>query len=159
MIDYSIAARPNPMDRTAEPKFYASAQCSKVMGMEEFAKHISTHGCVYSRADVRAILTLAVDCLREMLLNGNKVQLGDLGNFYISLNSEGTLTAAEFDPYIHVKSVNVNWERGADFENLKDETEFNQVAIRSIQRKVLKAVNSGETTVTLTDETDTETEE
>ena len=115
MIPYSVAAHPNPMDRDAAPKFYASAQCDKVMNMEEFAKHIATHGCVYKRSDIRAVLTMAVDCLREMLLNGYKVELGDLGNFYVSLNSIGTATAKDFDPDDHIKSVNVNWERGVEF--------------------------------------------
>lgn len=152
MIDYSVAARPNPQDRDAEPKFYASAQCSKVMNLDEFAKHISSHGSVYSRADVAAILTLAVDCLREMLLNGYKIQLGDLGNFYVSFKSIGTLNAADFNPVLHIKAVNVNWERGDDFMNLKKDSEFNLVAIRAFQKKVLKAVKAGETTVTLVEE-------
>ena len=155
MIPYSVAAHPNPMDRDAAPKFYASAQCDKVMDMEEFAKHIATHGCVYKRADIRAVLTMAVDCLREMLLNGYKVELGDLGNFYVSLNSQGTATAKDFDPDDHIKAVNVNWERGIEFLNLKESAEFNLVAIRSIQKKVMKAVKNGDTTVTLVDpETD-----
>ena len=89
-----------------------------------------------------------------MMLNGVKVQLGDLGNFYVSFSSEGAMTAKEFNPLIHIKSVNVNWERGIAFENLKEDTEFNQVAIRAVQKKVLKAVKNGETTVVLVDETD-----
>ena len=100
---------------------------------------------------------MAVDCLREMLLNGYKVELGDLGNFYVSLNSTGTATAKDFDPDDHIKAVNVNWERGIEFLNLKESAEFNLVAIRSIQKKVMKAVKNGETTVSLVDpETDDE---
>ena len=151
MLNYSVGPRINPQDREADPKYYASAQCTKVMDMEEFARHISTHGSVYSRADVRAVLTMSVDCLREMLLNGYKIQLGDLGSFYPSLSCTGTLTAAEFNPSIHVKAVNVVWERGTDFLNLKDDAEYNLVAIRSVQKKVLSALKNGETTVDLTE--------
>lgn len=154
MIDYSVSARMNPMEKSAPPRYYASAQTNEVMNLDDFAKHIATHGCVYKRADIAAVLTMAVDCLREMMLNGVKVQLGDLGNFYVSFSSEGAMTAKEFNPLIHVKSVNVNWERGIAFENLKKDTEFNQVAIRAVQKKVLKAVKNGETTVVLVDETD-----
>ena len=124
------------------------------MNLDQFAKHIASHGCVYKRADIAAVLTMAVDCLREMLLNGTKVYLGDLGNFYISFSSEGAITAEEFNPDIHIKEVNVNWERGLDFQNLKEDATFNQVAIRSIQKKVLKAVKNGESTVTIVDEED-----
>ena len=114
---------------------------------------------MYRRADIAAVLTMAVDCLREMLLNGTKVQLGDLGNFYVTFSSEGALTANEFNPDIHIKKVNVNWERGIDFLNLKEDATFNQVAIRSVQKKVLKAVKNGESTVTIVEDEEDSTEE
>lgn len=154
MMDYSVSARPNPLDKNDPPRYYAFAQSSQVMNIDEFAKHIATHGCVYKRADIAAVLTMAVDCLREMLLNGVKVQLGDLGSFYVTFSSEGTLSAGEFNPDIHIKSVNVNWERGTEFLNLKEEAKYNLVAIRAVQKKVLKAVKNGESVITLVDEED-----
>ena len=57
-------------------KAFAVAQVTEVMPIEKFARHIADHGCVYSRADISAILYLAVDCMREMLLEGRKVRLG-----------------------------------------------------------------------------------
>ena len=159
MLDYSVSARYNPMEKNEPAKYYASAQTNSVMNLNQFAKHIATHGSVYRRADIAAVLTMAVDCLREMLLNGTKVQLGDLGNFYVTFSSEGALTANEFNPDIHIKKVNVNWERGIDFLNLKEDATFNQVAIRSVQKKVLKAVKNGESSVTIVDEEEDSTEE
>ena len=159
MIDYSVAARPNPREKDEAPKYYASAQSNKLVNLDEFAKHIANHGCVYKRADISAVLTMAVDCLREMMLNGYKVQLGDLGAFYISLTSEGALTAKEFNPAIHVKAVNVNWERGRSFLELKEEAEYNHVAIRAVQKKVMKAVKNGDTTVTIVEEEENPEEE
>ena len=94
-----------------------------------------------------------------MLLSGTKVQLGDLGNFYVTFSSEGTLTPTDFNPEIHIKKVNVNWERGLDFQNLKEDATFNLVAIRSIQKKVLKAVKNGESTVTIVEDEEDSTEE
>ena len=159
MLDYSVSARYNPMEKNEPAKYYASAQTNSVMNLNQFAKHIATHGSVYRRADIAAVLTMAVDCLREMLLNGTKVQLGDLGNFYVTCSSEGALTANEFNPDIHIKKVNVNWERGIDFLNLKEDATFNQVAIRSVQKKVLKAVKNGESTVTIVEDEEDSTEE
>ena len=156
MIDYSVAPKPNPRDREAAPKYYGTAQCQGIIDLNQFAKHISTHGCVYKRSDIACVLTMAVDCLKEMLLNGYKVELGDMGAFYISLSSKGTETAKDYNPIHHVKSVNVNWDRGSSFLNLKEETEFNLVAIRSYQKKMLTAVKNGETTINLVDEKDTE---
>ena len=159
MLDYSVSARYNPMEKNEPAKYYASAQTNSVMNLNQFAKHIANHGSVYRRADIAAVLTMAVDCLREMLLNGTKVQLGDLGNFYVTFSSEGALTANEFNPDIHIKKVNVNWERGIDFQNLKEDATFNQVAIRSVQKKVLKAVKNGESSVTIVEDEEDSTEE
>ena len=152
MLDYSVSARVNPREKGAPPRFYASHQTNKIVSLDDFTRHIASHGCVYKRADIAAVLTMAVDCLREMLLNGYKIEMGDLGSFYISFSSEGALTAKDFNPAIHIKSVNVNWERGVDFINLNEDAEFNLVAIRAVQKKVLKALKNGDTTVTIVEE-------
>ena len=78
MINYSIVMRGNPTDKTVAKKAYASAQYSEVMDINRFAEHIASHGCVYKRSDIVAILTMSVDCMREQLLAGQKIQLGDL---------------------------------------------------------------------------------
>ena len=98
MVNYSIVMRSNPMDVDAAKKAYASAQYSEVMDINRFAEHIASHGCVYKRADIVAILTMAVDCMREQLLGGQKIQLGDLGDFSISINSIGAESAADYSP-------------------------------------------------------------
>ena len=152
MLDYSVSARVNPREKGAPPRFYASHQTNKIVSLDDFSRHIASHGCVYKRADIAAVLTMAVDCLREMLLNGYKIEMGDLGSFYISFSSEGTLTAKDFNPIHHIKSVNVNWQRGIDFLNMKEDAEFNLVAIRAVQKKVIKAVKNGDTTVNLAED-------
>ena len=64
--------RGNPTDKTVAKKAYASAQYSEVMDINRFAEHIASHGCVYKRSDIVAILTMSVDCMREQLLAGQK---------------------------------------------------------------------------------------
>ncbi len=149
MINYSIILRSNPRDPEASKKAYGNAQYSTIMDIEEFSQHIADHGCVYSRSDISAVLTKAVDCMREQLLAGQRIQLGDLGTFYVALNSEGALTAAEYNPLIHVKKVKVNWTPGKHFQNLLSESEFNLVPTREAARKVVKALKAGDTTVDL----------
>ena len=158
MVNYSLINRANPRDKDASKKTYAIAQYAGVMDLEKFASHIATHGCVYSEADIIAILKMAVNCMREQLLAGQKIKLGDLGSFYLSLASKGTLTAEDFNPDIHVKAVNVNWERGVGFLNLKEEAEFNLVTIRAYQKALLSAVKNGETTVNLLEDKENEEE-
>ena len=67
--------------KTEKQNAFAISQYTDIMTIEKFAKHITSHGSVYSRADISAILYIAVDCMREMLLEGKKIRLGDLGDF------------------------------------------------------------------------------
>lgn len=82
MINYSTCMRGNPTDKDAAKKAYANAQYSQVMTLDKFCYHIASHGCVYSRADIQAILILAVDCLREQLLNGQADTDGRSGRIF-----------------------------------------------------------------------------
>lgn len=149
MVNYSIYLRKNPNRPDEDKKAYGTVQYLEVMDIDKFAAHIASHGCVYSRADIAAILTLAVDCMKEQLLAGQKVCLGDLGSFYLSMNCRGALTPDAFNPEIHVKKLYVNWERGDMFTDLKEEATFNLVANRKAQRLILKALKAGQTSVEL----------
>ena len=147
MIDYSVAACINPQKREEDPAYYGRAQVTKKVSLGEFARHISEHNSKYNRADIAAVLTQAVDCLREMLLNGYKVYMGDLGAFQVRLSSRGAVTAKDYNPEIHVRRINVCWTPGDDFMNLKEKAEWNLVANRRVQKIMLKAVKNGDTTV------------
>ena len=134
---------------TEKQNAFAIAQYADVMTIEKFARHIATHGCVYSRADISAILYMAVDCMREQLLEGKKIRLGDLGDFSVNLSSKGAETADKFTAQ-NITGVNVVWDPGMEFKNLLAEAEFNLVASRNAQAAVLKAIKAGQTTVDLT---------
>ena len=149
MINYSTCMRGNPTDKDAAKKAYANAQYSQVMTLDKFCYHIASHGCVYSRADIQAILILAVDCLREQLLNGQQIQMGDLGVFSNSIRSLGAHSMAEFTVE-NITEVNVLWAPGVRFNNLRQDAEFQLVPTRKAAAEVVKALKAGKTTVDLT---------
>ena len=134
--------------KTEKQNAFAISQYTDVMTIEKFAKHITSHGSVYSRADISAILYMAVDCMREMLLEGKKIRLGDLGDFSILLASKGAETADKFTAQ-NITNVKVQWDPGQQFKNLLDDAEFNLVASRSAQAAVIKAIKEGKTNVDL----------
>lgn len=68
MINFSVGLRPNPMKPDEAKKAYAYVQARETMDINKFAEHISTHGCVYGQADIAAVLTMAVDCIREIIM-------------------------------------------------------------------------------------------
>ena len=134
--------------KTEKQNAFAISQYTDVMTIEKFAKHITSHGSVYSRADISAILYMAVDCMRETLLEGKKIRLGDLGDFSLLLSSKGAETADKFTAQ-NITNVKVQWEPGQQFKNLLDDAEFNLVASRSAQAAVIKAIREGKTNVDL----------
>ncbi len=142
--------QPDPKDvalvGTVVTNYFATAQYTEVMTIEKFARHIADHGTTYSRADIMAILYMAVDCMREQLLEGKKIRLGELGDFSLSLSSKGAETAEKFCSQ-NIQRVTVCWEPGSEFRNLLADAEFNLVATRSAQAAVLKAIKEGKTNV------------
>ena len=142
--------QPDPKDEalveTVVTNYFATAQYTEVMTIEKFARHIADHGTTYSRADIMAILYMAVDCMREQLLEGKKIRLGELGDFSLSLSSKGAETAEKFSSQ-NIQRVAVCWEPGSEFRNLLADAEFNLVATRSAQAAVLKAIKEGKTNV------------
>lgn len=148
MIDFSVYMQPNPLDETAAPKAYAKAQMRENMSFSKFVNHIAGHNGVYSRGTVKGVLSDACFCLVEQLLEGKKVQLGELGNFWISLTSSGAESMESFNAQ-NIKEVNIIFTPGEDFENLRGRAEFNLVASRVAQVATLKAEKHGGTTVDL----------
>ena len=134
--------------KTEKQNAFAVAQYTGVMNIDKFSRHISSHGSVYSRADIAAILYLTVDCMREQLLEGKKIRLGDLGDFSLLLTSKGAEDADKFTAQ-NITGVKVQWEPGQEFKNLRDDAEFNLVASRSAQAAVIKAIKEGKTNVDL----------
>ena len=138
-INYSLGLRSSsPSDKKSEKKVYAYAQMRELITLPQLAKHICLHGSPYGRDVVIGVITAVVDCVRENLLEGNKVQLGEMGAFYLAFNSQGVDTAEDFNPANNITQVRVRWERGSAFADLTNEAEFNYVTSRDQQAKARK---------------------
>ena len=133
-------AKKNNEEFTPIVKFYASAQQAETLTMEKFAQHISDHHSKYGKGDIYCVLTEMVYCMREQLLLGNKICLGDLGSFYITLSSKGADYYDEFNPASNVVAINVRWEIGDEFKTLLDDAKFELVETRKAAAATLKQV-------------------
>jgi len=129
-------------------KAYGVNQVREVWSLEKFSKHIADHNGVYSRGTVKGVISDMCECLVEQLLNGNKIKLGELGDFSITLKTVGADSKKQFTAE-NIKAVNIVFTPGEDFENLIDRAEFNPVASRAAQAATLKAQKAGDTTVDL----------
>ena len=128
------------------PKAYAKNQVNEIWSIGKFAKHIADHNGVYSRGTVKGVLSDMCECLVEQLLNGNKIQLGELGTFSISISSEPAESLDKFTAK-NIKAVKILFAPGEEFENLLSRAEFNPVASRVAQAAILKAEKKGEKTI------------
>ncbi len=148
MINYSIAIMGTTpgtkKEDITQTKAYGIAQVSEVLDINDFAKHIQAHGCVYSKGDIVGLLTIAVDCLREMMLAGKRVKLGALGDFQPRLKTEGARTTDEFSTR-NIKEVNVSWDPGKDFQNLRQEATFQLVPSRKAQDDAIEVIKNEDT--------------
>ena len=70
-------------------KYYAKPVSQGTVNLDELAAHISDHGSVYTRDVVVGVMTKMVDCINELLAQGYKVKLGELGTFYNSIRNDG----------------------------------------------------------------------
>lgn len=148
MIDYSVYMLKTNLNGVEINKAYAKNQMRELWTLEKFSKHIADHNGVYSRGTVKGVISDMCECLVEQLLNGNKIKLGELGDFSVSLRSKGTDSMEDFTAK-NIKAVNIVFTPGTDFENIIDRAEFNPVASRVAQAATLKAEKGGEAAVDL----------
>ena len=148
MINYSICIRgTKPGTKKAditETKAYGTAQVHEVLSFDQFCKHIADHNSPFSKGTVKGILTDAVACLKEQLLAGNKVKLGDLGDFHVELATRGAKTTDDFTAD-YIEGVNVRWTPGKEFENLRSEATFQLVPSRKAQGDAIEVIRNEDT--------------
>ena len=152
MINYSIcimSAKPGTKkaDISAETggtKAYGSAQANAKLTYDQFVQHMADHNTPFSKGTISGVITDMIRCLREQLLAGNIVSLGELGSFRVELGCEGAETTEEFGA-ANIKSVNVCWNPGKDFRNLRDEAQFQLVPTRKMQDDAIAVIKNTDT--------------
>ncbi len=118
---------------TGKKKIYAVAQYTTLVTLDDFARHIAAHNSIFDRATVQGVLTKATECIREMLLDGKKIQLGCLGDIYLTLHSETAEVSTDFTA-ANIKKVEVKLKPGEDLKNLISVAKFNLVDARTLRR-------------------------
>ena len=148
MINYSImimgTTPGTKKESITETKAYGTAQVHDVLDFDDFCKHIADHNSPFSKGTIKGVLTDAVACIREQLLAGNKVKLGDLGDFSVELKTEGAVTTDDFS-VDNIKAVNVRWSPGKDFKDLRQDAEFQLVPSRAAQTDAIEVVKNTDT--------------
>ena len=78
MIEYSVFMTTNHLSKDEGAKAYAAAQVRDKLTTDKFVAHVASHNSVFSKGTIKGVLADVACCLREQLLNGNKVELDRL---------------------------------------------------------------------------------
>jgi predicted histone-like DNA-binding protein len=82
---------------TAFGKWYGRVVSTKTMSYQELCKHMSEHNSVYGEDVCLGVANKLQYCILEQLLEGKKVQFGELGTFYLSVKSTGANKEEDFN--------------------------------------------------------------
>ena len=87
-----VKRTPQTGENAGKELWYATVVTDREMNFEEFVDHISSHNSPYSRGTVHGVMMDMFDCLKELILDGKSVRLGDLGLFSIGMSSHGEVS-------------------------------------------------------------------
>ena len=115
-VKLTTVQKRNPRDLASPGKFYAQAVSDGSVDLNDLAEIIATQ-CTVSKADCYAVLiALESNIIRE-LKNGRIIRLGELGNFQVSISSEGSLSLEEVS-VSSVKKARINFRPGKSLRSM-----------------------------------------
>ena len=84
-----INLRQNKNDEsTAYGKYFAEVDSKEPLNLKGFAKHMTSHGKIADYQMCVLVLGQVVDCMTELLSQGQPVKLDGLGTFYPSVDGQ-----------------------------------------------------------------------
>ena len=92
-------------DSKSYGKWYGRVVSSKTMTYQELCKHMSEHNSVYGEDVCLGVANKLQNCMLEQLLEGKKVQFGELGVFYLSVKSTGTAEEKDFNLGVNINGL------------------------------------------------------
>lgn len=125
-IHYVLMQRVNPKDVTAPRKFYAVAKSTGEETTRQFATEISKRTNL-STAEVFAALEAFLDLIPERISEGKIVRLGELGNFSVSISSDGSEKEEEFNATL-INGISLNFHPGKLVQKVLDTVDYTKVA-------------------------------
>lgn len=146
MIEFVKTTKKN-LQKLEEPAMtYAVAQSRNTLDIDAIAQHMVAHGCHYDEGDIIAVSKKLVGCVRELLLEGYTLNLGDLGIFGIRLQSEPVCeSVADEDtgkkPIFtadNIRAVRVFWKRSPKFVNLIQNATFHETITLKAKAEAIK---------------------
>lgn len=123
-VKFNVIQRGNPADPQAPKKFYPSIGSSGRKTLRQLAGQIAQISTV-SSADTMAVLEALLTVIPQELADGNIVELGDFGSFWLKANSKGAETAAEVRA-AQIETLLPRFNAGKEFKKVLAGIEFDK---------------------------------
>ncbi|MDR3142773.1 MAG: hypothetical protein LBU37_13755 [Tannerellaceae bacterium] len=124
-------------DEKGTTKYYAVAKSAGLSGVDKICKLISARSTV-SSADVKAVFDSLAWAMDMELSSGNVVQLGELGNFRLSVSSEGMATKDEVNAS-KIKKARIIFSPGAVLRDTRQNVSFEALDVEVEQKECNRA--------------------
>ena len=155
MLDYSVSAQTNSL--TGLTLYYPKLQYQGQMSTADFCQHLADHGSVYSRGDYLAMISNAASCIKELALEGYRINMGDFGVFYVGISSEGAESYSDFTTDL-IKSAKIKVRTSDEFNDVLDDCTFSKVVTRAQQAEAIAALASASATLDTSDTVSSQTD-
>lgn len=97
MLHYKVYQNKSKGNK-AYGKWFARATVNQTIDLEKLAEHMANHNTPYSKGAIYGVLTDMVNCIRELVLDGNAVKIPNLAIFSAGLTTKGAETRETFLP-------------------------------------------------------------
>lgn len=125
MLQYNLIQRADPRDRTLPRKWYATPAARGRKTIKEISADVSGSSSL-SRGDIQNVILSLVDQVPKYLLDGQSVELGELGSLRISFSSEGVVEKEEFNAS-KIDDVKIVFTPSASLKNILIDSRFEAV--------------------------------
>ena len=91
--------------------YFGEAESKKPLSLKGFARHMTEHGKLADYSMVVLVLQQLVDCMTELICQGQPVKLDGLGTFYPTIENKlmGSYTVEGYSPQEHIKGVHMRF--------------------------------------------------
>lgn len=113
MIPFEITPKVNPREPDAPRRYYATSKSSGRLNARQLAELISRETMLGS-VETLAVLEALMNAVPRLLAQGQIVDLGEFGSFWVSLRSNGAESPEAFNASM-IKGAKINFRPGKEF--------------------------------------------
>jgi predicted histone-like DNA-binding protein len=130
-IKFHAVQRKDPRDRTLPGKYYAEIVNRYEISFEQFLNEITDMSTV-TVGDTYNVMQTSIHLLKKHLQEGRAVRLGDMGTFYLTVNSEGKDSIDDVDAKSIVQA-NIRYRPSVKLKEILNRLSFQKTLVNGTQ--------------------------